>query len=239
VNLILFDSFEIDRPLSRRDRRAAHILEVLRRGPGETFDAGLVNGPRGKATVDEITSEALVLSFTWNNQQPPIEPLALVIGLPRPQTARDILRDATSLGVGAIHFVRTEKSEPSYARSTLWTSDEWRRQLLVGAEQAFATRIPDVTHNRSLSDALDALPSLSVRHALDNYEASSRLSDAPVDPGSLHILAVGGERGWSAVDREALRSHRFTLVSLGSRVLRTETAVVAALTVLRTRLGLM
>jgi RsmE family RNA methyltransferase len=52
-------------------------------------------------------------------------------------------------------------------------------------------------------------------------------------------LAIGPERGWAAGDRAALRAHGFTLVHLGPRVLRTETACIAALAVIRSKLGMM
>jgi RsmE family RNA methyltransferase len=239
VNLVLFERAEIAQPLARSDRRAVHVLDVLRRKAGDTFDAGIVNGSRGKATLESITPEALILRFDWNLPLSPVDPLTLLIGLPRPQTARDILRDATTLGVAAIHFVRTEKSDPNYAQSTLWTSGEWRRQVIMGAEQAFETRIPEVTFDRTLADALADLSTLSSRLALDNYESAVRLGDYGVSAQTSHVIALGGERGWSARDRDLLRRHGFNFVHLGTRVLRTETAVVAALAIVRTKLGLM
>jgi RsmE family RNA methyltransferase len=239
VNLILFESAEILQPLARTDRRAIHLLEILRRNVGDTFDAGVINGPRGKGTLEAITSEVLRLAFTWTVPPRASDPITLIVGLPRPQTARDILREATTLGAAALHFVRTEKSDAAYARSTLWTSGDWRRHVLAGAEQAFDTRIPDVTFNFTLPEALAALPAGSRRLALDHYEAGARMAGVTFHADAHHVLALGGERGWSAADRDALRSHQFLLVHLGPRVLRTETATIAALTILRTQLGLM
>jgi RsmE family RNA methyltransferase len=238
VNLILFEPAETAVPLPRRDPRAAHILDVLRRRAGDTFDCGLVNGPRGKATLAAVGAEALVLTFAWEAPPPPPpDPITLLVGLPRPQTARDILRDTTALGVAALHFVATEKSEPSYAHSTLWTSGEWRRHLRDGAQQAFNTRLPAVTHGRTLLETLAALPSGGTRLALDNYESPQPFAAANV--AAPVVLALGAERGWTARDREQLRAHGFTLAHLGPRVLRTETACTAALTLVRARLGLL
>jgi 16S rRNA (uracil1498-N3)-methyltransferase len=239
VNLILFEPAEIGLPLSRADRRAVHLLEVLRRRVGDRFDAGIVNGPRGKGTLTGLDEQALTLDFSWGPPPAELPLLALIVGLPRPQTARDILRDATSLGAGALHFVRTEKSEASYAQSTLWSSGEWRRHLIAGAEQAFETRIPEVTHGLTLADALAALSPTARRVALDNYEATTRLGQIAFLVGEAAVLAFGPERGWSARDRDALRAHGFTLAQLGSRVLRTETAVTAAVAIARARAGFM
>lgn len=239
MNLVLFEAAELTAPLPRTDPRAAHILDVLRRREGDTFDAGTVNGPRGKATLAATTRDALTLAFTWDTPLPPLPPTTLLIGLPRPQTARDILRDATTLGATCIHFIATERADPNYATSTLWTSGEWRRHCLTGAAQAFDTRIPEVTWTHTLASALAFQPASSVRIALDNYESPASLrtcrltSDKPSDSAGGLVLALGPERGFGPSDRDALRAAGFTLAHLGSRVLRVETAVVAALAITR------
>ena len=237
MNLVLFESAELAAPLPCTDSRAAHILEVLRRREGDTFDAGVVNGPRGKATLATVGADALTLTFAWDAPPPPLAPTTLLIGLPRPQTARDILRDATTLGATCIHFIATERADRNYATSTLWTSGEWRRHCLTGAAQAFDTRIPEVTWTHTLASVLATLPSEAsakeARLALDNYEASTSLQKSnPIGYSSL-VLALGPERGWGPLDREALRAAGFTLAHLGPRVLRVETAVVAALAITR------
>jgi RsmE family RNA methyltransferase len=80
-----------------------------------------------------------------------------------------------------------------------------------------------------------AFTAARARGALDLYEASEPLGRialaAPV------VLAFGPERGWSDSERDRLRDHGFTLAHLGSRVLRVETAVVAAVSVVKARLG--
>lgn len=243
MNLILFEPAELAAPLPRTDPRAEHILKVLRRQIGDTFDVGLVDGPLGKGTLAAISDATLTLTFVWGPAPAPADPITLLLGLPRPQTARDILRDATTLGVGALHFVATERSDPNYAAATLWTSGEWRRHCLAGAAQAFATRLPAVTSNHTLATALATLPapadSSVTRLALDNYEATCPLSECHIMGGTPVALALGPERGWGPADRAALRAHGFTLVHLGNRVLRSETAVIAAITLVRARLGLL
>lgn len=240
MNLILFELAEIAAPLPRTDPRAEHILKVLRRQIGDTFDVGLVDGPLGKGTLAAISDATLTLTFVWGPPPAPADPITLLLGLPRPQTARDMLRDATTLGVGALHFVTTERSDPNYAAATLWTSGEWRRHCLAGAAQAFATRLPLVTSDCFLATALAALPAATTqRFALDNYEATCPLSECHILGETPVVLALGPERGWGPADRAALRAHGFTLVHLGTRVLRSETAVIAALTLVRARLGLL
>lgn len=242
MNLILFQPHEIATPLPRSDQRALHVLDILRRGSGDTFDVGIVDGPRGKATLVDVGRDAITFSFTWGLPPPPLDPITLIVGLPRPQTARKILQDATAVGVSALHFVVTDRTEPSYAQSSLWSAGEWRRHLIAGAEQAFCTRLPAVTWTSSLADVLAQLPNTAGRIALDNYEGVMPLLSYtisgynPASPPDM-ALAIGSERGWSDAERHALRQQGFTLAHLGERVLRTETAVIAALAILKAKLG--
>lgn len=238
VNIILFRPSEVELPLPRSDPRAQHLLAVLRRQPGDTFDAGVINGPRGKGTLLSVEADRVRLAFAWGDPAPPPAPLTLLVGLPRPQTARDILREATTLGVAGLHFVRTDKGEAAYAGSSLWHSGAWEECVINGAAQAFCTRLPEVTHGRALAEAIAARPVGEIRFALDNYESPVALSQAAVPPGRPVTLAVGAERGWSAAERTLLRENGFTFVHLGERVLRTETACLAAITLIRAKLGL-
>jgi 16S rRNA (uracil1498-N3)-methyltransferase len=237
VNLVLFEATEVAGPMPRSDPRAVHVLEVLRCQPGDSFDAGLIGGPRGRATLTEIHADCLGLAFAWGAVPSPPEDITLIAGMPRPQTARKILEEATALGVAAMHFAATGKSEAGYASSRLWSSGEWRRHLIAGAEQAFTTHLPLVTSGRSLTDVLDGLPDSGRRFGLDNYEAVGPLSATAI---RLPVtLALGPERGWSANERDALRGSGFTLVHLGERVLRSETAAVAAIAIVKAKLGSM
>lgn len=239
MNLILFTPEETARPLPRTDPRARHLLDVLQRSVGGTFDAGLRNGPRGKGTLAAIAADHLLLTFAWGDPPPRPDPVTLLIGLPRPQTARKILREATAVGVAAMHFVATDRGDPAYARATLWTDGEWERHLVTGVEQAFCTHLPAVTHGQDLAAIVATLSETACRLACDNYEAPVPLSRAAPPAGTPVALAFGPERGWSAAERTLLRERGFTFVHLGARVLRVETAVVAALAALKARQGTM
>jgi RsmE family RNA methyltransferase len=231
LNLILFEPGEIDSPLPRADPRALHLLRVLGRREGGRFDAGIVDGPAGKATLAAIGPDTLTITFEPGPMPGEADPIHLVVALPRPQTARKILSEATSLGVASMRFFGSDKGEPSYASSTLWSSGEWRRHLVEGAAQAFDTRLPRVIREESLRASLAGLPRGCAGIALDNYEAERRLAQGPA--ARPIALAFGPERGWSAAERALLRESGFELAHLGSRVLRTETAVVAAVSLVK------
>jgi RsmE family RNA methyltransferase len=237
VNIVLFEPEETAAPLPLSDPRAQHVLKVLRLGAGASFDAGLIDGPRGKATILGIEEHDLRLSFAWDAEPPPLDPITLLLGLPRPQTARKVLEEATALGVAAMHFVTTARGEPSYARSRLWATGEWRRHLIAGAGQAFSTRLPRLSCGHTLAEAIAALPSTGARLALDNYEGAGPLSAQPA--ASPVVLALGPERGWTPAERDLLRANGFELAHLGERVLRLETASVAAIALVKAKLHLL
>ena len=236
MNIVLFDAGETDRPLSREDPRSRHILDILKRTPGESFDAGLMDGPRGKALVTSLTDTDLYLTFTWESERPAVEPITLIAGLSRPQTSRRVLREAASLGVARMLFPRTERSEKTYADSSLWTSGEYQRHVRSGVEQAFATRIPAVDFGMDLDVAIGAARG-EIRIALDNYEGIVPLHKASLGSGVPLVLAAGSERGWTASERNQLRDAGYQLAGMGSRVLRTETAIIGALAVVKAATG--
>jgi RsmE family RNA methyltransferase len=215
------------------DSRAQHILKVLKVPVGESFDVGQINGPKGKATLEGINDKSLELVFKWGRGTPRLYPIDLWVSYCRPQTCRRILQECTSLGVKSITFFDTEKCEPTYRDSRLWSSGEAQRLLIRGAEQAFCTRIPELNLGTSLSEAIDQCQENQTLVALDNYEATEDLSTCKILSRQA-TLAVGGERGWSATERHSLRDAGFIVADLGPRVLRTETACISAVSILRT-----
>ena len=235
MNIILFESDETVVVLHRDDARARHLRSTMRCAAGDTFDVGRINGPRGKATVTGIDNGAFSLVITWGQPHSPPPPTRLVVGLPRPQTSRDILREATTLGVTKLDFVLTARSDANYRQSSLWQGEEWRRQIITGAAQAFDTHLPAVAWTGSLREACQH-PAAPTHHslALDIYEAETHLShwSAPSALSPVTIF-IGPERGWDERDRATLREFEIPFYSVGERVLRTETAVVAALTLIQ------
>lgn len=179
MNLILFDSADEARHLAPGDPRLRHLREVLRLRPGQVCHVGILDGPRGKATLErDDPVNGMSFSLQWEPDQPPDFPLRLLLGLPRPQTARHLLRELTSLGARELSFFTADRGEPGYATSSLWLSDEWKRWRRQGAEQAYTTRLPPVNHSASLEAAIAAIPDHAVRLALDPYEPARPLREA-------------------------------------------------------------
>jgi len=238
MNLILLDSDELDVLLPRTDPRAAHILDVLRRTRGETFDVGLIDGRVGKARMEHVDEAGLRVSVEWTGRSAELHPITLIIGMPRPQTARRLLREMTAMGASNLYFCETDRGEPGYPQSKLWTSGESERHLRSGAEQAFNPRLPELRLFENLAAAIDSIGADPDRIALDNYEAANSLSNWSPSSESV-VLCMGAERGWSADERALLRQAGFTLYHLGARVLRLETAAAAATAVALGRMGIL
>ena len=237
MNLILFEEGELPAPLPSSDPRAVHLKKVLRREAFEEFDAGIVNGPRGKARITGESVSGFSLDFTPSPDQTQAQqaPLILAAGAVRPQTARKILREITALGVQEIWFFGTEKGEKTYLQASIYKEESYRPQLIEGTQQAFCTRLPEVRIFNSLGEAVKALPAGKQIDgiALDNYEAETSLkSHLTATPSpEMRVIWIGSERGWSERERACFRETGIRLLSMGDRVLRTETAAAAAVSI--------
>ena len=238
MNIILFEKHELDSPFRRDDQRVTHVLEVLRRQIGDSTDVGLVDGPRGKAILKTLDDEEVTFEFVWGEEPEALLPIDLIVGLSRPQTCRKILQEVTSLGVRRIFFIATDRAEASYATSKLWTTGEWKNLVRAGVEQAFSTRFPQVQFGVTLTEAIKSTGAADAKICMDNYESAAGLLEVTKSKTSVKtvVLAIGSERGWSPDERDLFRQNDFVLADLGERPLRTETATIAAISVVSAEL---
>ncbi|NBB79444.1 MAG: RsmE family RNA methyltransferase [Verrucomicrobia bacterium] len=229
MNLILFDApFEVTR-LAADDPRAQHLFKVLRVRVGTKVFVGFAQGMRARAEVTLVESDGAVTLKVIGTELPPKPlPIRLLIGLPRPHTAKRILFEAASMGVQALHFFESERSEPSYARSSLWATDAWKDRLRLGTEQSFGTHIPEVAMHTDLQSAITYLRGSGTYVALDNYEAAGPLPQLLEAGAESAVIALGSERGWSPGERDIFRKNGWKLAHLGAPVMRLETACTAA-----------
>jgi RsmE family RNA methyltransferase len=246
MNMLLLEPGESGLRLPRSDRRWEHLKKVLKKGPGDRVRAGIVDGKVGLALVRELDDQGFVLDFEAEGEAPALAPIVLILGFPRPIQAARVLRDLASLGVSRIELTLTELGEKSYAQSDLFSKGEFRRHLAEGAEQAGNPRLPAVGLHWSLERCLGALgenrgealsDARGSRLLLHPYGAAERMgSSEPLEPPVA--LAVGPERGWTETETRLFEMRGFARVSMGGRILRTETAALAAATLALARLGL-
>lgn len=157
VNIVLFSAEEIDKPLNPRDERAKHIRGVLHKGAGDSFEAGIINGKSGIATITAVTDAGLYFTFAAQTEEPPLFNIQLIVGFPRPIQLKRLLRDVSSLGVAQVHLTGTELGEKSYRQSTLLDRGAAFAGLVDGAAQAKTTRVPELFMHDSLKECLRAL----------------------------------------------------------------------------------
>ena len=242
MNLILFEAPFEQLKLSANDLRTRHILTVLKIELGGIFYIGFVNSERALAKIETIyEDDSILLSIVERMASPPCLPIDLLIGMPRPHTAKRILFEAACLGVRRMHFFQSDHTEPSYMRSRLWQEENYKERLLLGAEQSFTTHLPEVLLHTNLQEALLQINLATGSHiaiALDNYDAkhglgvslNKRVSDQGINKPNI-FLALGSERGWSSSERALLANNEWELAHLGDRVLRLEMAVVSAIAI--------
>ena len=134
---MLLEPYELNRPLAIRDPRAIHVLKILKLKIGDQFRAGICEGEIGLATLTEISAKAVRFSFEPTEQPPLPHKLTLLCGIPRANSLRRILKDATSLGVEAILLVATDLGEKSYRDAKILRPENSRPILFEGAAQAY------------------------------------------------------------------------------------------------------
>jgi 16S rRNA (uracil1498-N3)-methyltransferase len=243
LNILILEEAEVGATIPRADRRWEHIQKVLKKGPGDRLDAGIADGPLGSATVRSLSDKALVLDFEAEREAPPLAPIRLLLGFPRPIQAARILKDLTSLGVAEIRLMGTELGEKSYAQSSIFKNKDFRGSLIEGAEQAGNPRLPIVLTHWSLAACLKAIEAdvasgvaSGGRIFLHPYGQPERMSEGVGLTAPL-TLAIGSERGWTETELELLRSSGFVARGLGDRILKTETAALAATVLALAALG--
>ena len=223
MNLVLITPDEAATGLPADDARTRHLRETVGLAVGGSFHVGIENGLRGIATLTALAPK-LTFSVAWEKSPQTRLPLTVLVGLPRPQTAKKVLHDLASLGAARIIFFESAKGDPGYLTSSLWKDGEWREHVLKGTEQACSTLVPEVIRVGSLAEAVALVGTDAWKVALDPYEAvgAPELST----PAQAAVLAIGPERGFAEAERATLRAAGFGFAHLGDRILRVEAAAL-------------
>lgn len=221
------------------DAVATHLIRVLRlaegaacvffNGDGRDYDARLLSaGKRG--------AEAAITAARDVDNESSLR-IVLVQGIARGEKMDLILQKATELGVAGIVPVWAERTEVKLdVQRTQKRVAHWRSVIVAACEQSGRARIPDLAAPASLTEAANGLAGDALKLTLDpEGERSSQTLDTP-GPRTVAI-AIGPEGGWSPRDRDTLRAAGFVGLRLGPRILRTETAGLAAIAALQSRFG--
>ena len=235
----------VDQPLRVGDEialpegPATHLARVLRLGVGDA--CVLFNGDGHDYAARIVAQGKRELRVAVDSAMP-VEresPLRLVLlqGVARGEKMDLILQKATELGASAFHPLWSQRSEVKLdeARAEKRLA-HWRSVVSSACEQSGRAYVPEVAGPVSLSAVLSAMPAGGLRLILDP-EGELSFSTLSVETSTPVYLAIGPEGGWSPNDREQLRAAGFHGLRLGPRILRTETAGLAAIAALQARCG--
>lgn len=234
MNLLLIDPSELSAPdrVLLTDRRAVHIREIHQAQVGDRLRAGMLNGLIGEAEVLslDVSGVELALDFSQQRQSPAPLPVILVLALPRPKMLRRVLQAVSSLGVKEIWLIHSYRVDKSYWSSPLLDAAVIHEQLLLGLEQAGDTQLPVVYQRKRFKPFVeDELPGLAAgRQAWVAHPYNAQPCPAPSDEPAL--VAIGPEGGFIPYEVDKLNQAGLKSLSLGSRILRVETAVPVLLT---------
>ena len=216
---------------------ARHAARVLRLSAGDTLQ--LFNGQGGAyaARIEHIRKdevEVRVTNFEDTNCESPLKVL-LAQGISSGERMDYTLQKAVELGVTAIQPIAAKRSVVKLAGER---ADKrvahWQGVVNSACEQSGRNVVPTVAQPLSLANWLAQRP--SGRLLFLSPQASAKLADLPQSQG-LQMLVAGPEGGFEAEEIAALESADAIAVRLGPRVLRTETAALAALAAMQMAWG--
>lgn len=231
----------VDQPLSAgaevvlNNRAARYISQVLRlrigdrltlfNGDGNDFDAELLlcDKRQCRARVNDIVA----------TEAPTTLQIGLALGISRGERMDFAIQKSVELGVQSIIPLITERSMVQLRGERLVQRVEhWRGIVISACEQSGRNRLPAVSSPQPLADwLLHAEPGLMLYHA-----ASHSLATLVAPRRSINLL-IGPEGGLSAQERALAEQAGFQSVRMGPRVMRTETAPIAAIAAMQALWG--
>jgi 16S rRNA (uracil1498-N3)-methyltransferase len=228
----------------------AHLAKVLRARSGDELVVFNGDGREFTAVIETVrgsrVSAAIGTARTIDRESP--FALTLVQCVPRGDRMDFIVQKATELGVGCIAPVLSQRSVVRLDEAQAASKQaHWQAVAVSACEQCGRNRLPAVQAPQPLLDYLGATASGEtaglLRLVLEPERAAPASQRSPLienhAAGAITgaVIAIGPEGGFGPEELEAFRLSAFSRVGLGPRVLRTETAAIAAIAVLQARFG--
>ncbi len=216
-----------------------HIKNVLRLSPGDEITLFKRDDPEGKnayrCRISEITRDEVlceVLFVKESDIQLPNE-VTLLQCLPKTGKMELVIQKCTELGISRVIPVLSDRcvSRPD-GKKALSRAERWRTVAEEAAMQARRSDIPEVTDIVDLRTALEMAGSADVR--IIPYELSEGFSRTReiidgIRPGESVAMIIGPEGGFTPEEVEQANAAGFESISLGRRILRTETAALVVM----------
>jgi 16S rRNA (uracil1498-N3)-methyltransferase len=220
--------------------QAEHLARVLRAQCG--MEADIVAGGRvfhAKVAAVTLDGEKSEVRFNLADEleTDPALPVTLVLAVYKFDRMEWTIEKATELGVAAIAPVIARRTEKHLAQAATKRSGRWRRIAHEASQQARRSDVPLIYDPAPLAQSIQTA-SKSSRIVLAEQERATMLRravedaiNAPNHDGPGFVLAVGPEGGWAPAEETLFDSSGWRAASLGPRILRAETAAIAALAV--------
>ncbi len=215
------------------DEAASHYLaKVLRMQAGR--ELVLFNGEGGEyaAQITQVTKKSVAVAlgeFTPHNRESPLQ-LELAIGISRGERFEYVLQKATELGVTKITPLITERTEVKVVGDRQEKLHErWQQIIISACEQCQRNILPQLSEPQKIENWLNACHA-ELRFVL--HHRDSQKLPAEKSPKSVALL-IGPEGGLSDSEIEQAKCQHFAPLTLGPRVLRTETAPVTAISLVQ------
>jgi 16S rRNA (uracil1498-N3)-methyltransferase len=214
-------------------------MHVLRMRPGERLRLFDGTGREIEAEVIAVRGrEVLVAPLTELPPAPPALVVHLYPALIRPQRFEWLLEKATELGVARVQPLVSERCQVRTAEFGAGKAARWRRIMAEAAGQCGRRDVPELASPLPFREALACAPGFILLPWEAERATAPTLSEAlraaGPDVGSERCplaIFIGPEGGFSPAEVAAARGRAALTVSLGPRVLRAETAAVAALAI--------
>jgi 16S rRNA (uracil1498-N3)-methyltransferase len=219
--------------------QAAHLARVLRAEPGQIYDV-VSNGFLHRAEITRVSETEVLFTLHEELESAAALPLHLLLAVFKFDHMEWAIEKATELGIAKITPILARRTEKHLAQSALKRTERWRRIALEASKQSRRTDIPNIADPIPLKQAL-AEEKSPTRILLSETEQTLTLTTALKAATSSQqetdtALAIGPEGGWTPEEMSLFTEHQWQHVTLGPRILRAETAAIAAIAIASTHL---
>jgi len=218
--------------------QAVHLARILRAEVGQVYDI-VANGFLHRAEIIAVSDKEVTFALHEELEADAALPLHLLLAVFKFDHFEWAVEKATELGVARVTPVLARRTEKHLALAATKRVERWRRIALEASKQSRRTDVPKITEPVSLKLALEREAS-AVRILLSETEQTTTLAEALVSSKSVLsgvALAIGPEGGWTPEEMSLFTKHEWRHVTLGPRILRAETAAIAAIAIASTYLG--
>lgn len=213
---------------------AAHLSRVLRARPGQEFE--IVAGEKVRhGRIESISDERVVFALGEETSAAAALPICMLLAVFKFDRFEWAIEKLTELGVAEIQPVIAARTDAHLASSAAKRAERWRRIAFEAAQQSRRSSTPAMHDPIALKRAVV----LEATHKILLAETEKRESLAavlksfpPLEAGDAKIhLAVGPEGGWTEAELQLFAANGWRSATLGTTILRAETAAIAAVSV--------